>query len=168
MTSKLTVAIAALFISLPAFAQDAATSEATPPQAVEKPTPEAIRSFWTYYFKGQGNGPALADVKLCLEVAREGDNKFDCAREMPAEGIKAGSSVILWQAYLLPSGENVDDLSLQVKFGDTVRETKDIKLKGESIRTRNWTTVRLPKAGTWTLRLMRGDQELRSFTVNAT
>lgn len=154
--------IAALLLSTVAAAQDA-QGGARP----EKPTPEAIRSFWAWYFKGQGGGPALAEAKLCLEIAKEGENKYECAQEMPASGIKAGTTVILWQSYLLPQGEVVEDMTVQVKQGDTIRETKDIKLKGEGIRTRNWTTVRIPKAGTWTLRLMRGDQEIKSFTLTA-
>jgi len=147
-----------------ALAQEEAAPAAAP---VDKPAPEAIRSFWQYYFKGQGNGPAIADVKLCLEVAKEGDNKFECTKEVPDEGVKAGTPVYVWQAYLLPQGEVVEDITLQVKLGDTVRETKDIKLKGESIRTRQWTYVKLPKAGSWKLVLMRGDQELKTLAVQA-
>jgi hypothetical protein len=134
---------------------------------VEKPTPEAILSFWQYYFKGQGNGPVLADAKLCLEISKEGDTKNECAKEVPAEGVKAGTPIYVWQAYLLPQGEVVEDMALQVKLGDTVRETKDIKLKGESIRTRQWTYVKPAKAGTWKLVLLRGDQEVKTLTVQA-
>lgn len=140
---------------------------AAAPAPVEKPTPEAIRSFWQYYFKGQGNGPVLADAKLCLEVAKSGDNKFECTQEVPAGGVKAGTPIYVWQAYLLPQGEVADDLALQVKLGDTVRETKDIKLKGESIRTRQWVYVKLPKVGSWKLVLLRGDQELKTLAVQA-
>ncbi|MDQ3264278.1 MAG: hypothetical protein M3Y59_11550 [Myxococcota bacterium] len=164
--SRIATLVAVLSFSQAAFAQQAPPTQAAP-AALEKPTPEAIRSFWSYYFKGQGSGPALADAKLCLEVARDGEHRHDCQTLVPSGGIKAGTSVILWQAYLLPSGEVVEDLSVQVLQGDTVRETKDIKLRGDSIRTRNWTTVRIPTAGTWTLRLLRAGQELKSFTVKA-
>ncbi len=169
MMSRIATLVAVLSFSQAALAQQAppATASAPAPVAMEKPTPEAIRSFWSYYFKGKGNGPALAEAKLCLEVARDGEHKNECLTPVPAEGIKAGTPVILWQSYLLPSGELVEDLSVQVLQGDTVRETKDIKLRGDSIRTRNWTTVRIPKAGTWTLRLLRAGQELKSFTVKA-
>lgn len=164
MRTQLAVAALAAVLGSTALAQDAAPA-AQP--AVEKPTPEAIKSFWSYYLKGQGGGPVLADAKVCLEVAKEGDNKFECTKEVPAEGVKAGTTVYLWQAYLLPQGENVEDMAMQVKLGDTVRETKDFKLKGESIRTRNWTATRLPKAGTWTLVLMHGDQTISTYTVKA-
>jgi len=163
MRTHLAVALAVLGST--ALAQNA--NPVPPAASVEKPTPEAIRSFWAYYFKGQGGGPALADAKLCLEIGKEGDAKNECVKEVPAEGVKAGTTVYLWQAYLLPQGENVEDMSMQVKLGDTVRETKDIKLKGESIRTRNWTGARLPKAGTWNLVLMRGDQTISTYTVKA-
>lgn len=151
---------AALWLSTPAaFAQDAARPQ--------RPSAEAIRSFWDFYFHGQGGGAALAEAKLCVDLIREGPKKYDCTAEVPATGIKAGQKVVLWQAYLLPTGEVVEDLRLEVREGDTIRETRDIKLKGESIRTRNFTTVRIPKAGQWTLRLLRGEEELKSFRLTA-
>lgn len=151
---------AALLVATAANAQEAAPRP-------EQPSPEAIRSFWAFYFKGQGGGAALAEAKLCVDLVRDGPNKYECTREVPATGIKAGEKVVLWQAYLLPIGEVVENLKLEVREGETIRETRDLKLKGDSIRTRNFTTVRIPKAGKWTLRLLRGAEELRSFTLTA-
>jgi hypothetical protein len=75
--------------------------------------------------------------------------------------------VLVWQAYIIPQGDTIEDLMVQLKQGDVVRETKDVKVKGESIRTRTWSSVRLPKAGSWTISVIRGSETLKTFTVNA-
>ena len=80
-------------------------------------------------------------------------------------GFKAGTTVMLWQSYLVPQGDSIEDLMVQVKQGNVVRETKDVKIKGEGWRSRQWTGVRLNKAGDWTVTIMRGDQELKSIKV---
>ena len=109
----------------------------------------------------------LGDAKLCLEVAKAGENKFECIQEVPAEGVKAGTYVSVWQAYLLPQGDVIEDVMIQLKQGDVVRETKDVKLKGEGLRTRSWNGFRIPKPGSWTITILRGSETLKSFTVNA-
>jgi hypothetical protein len=170
-----TFMLVAALASASAFAQDAGSAPTPPTEAaaaapavpVEKPSPEAITSFWTYYFKGQGSGPAVGEAKLCLEVAKDGPNKFECSKEVPPEGVKVGTNVLVWGAYLLPQGDSVENMSLQVKLGDTIRETKDFKLKGESFRTRNWNSVRISKKGTWNIVLKHGENELKTLTVTA-
>jgi IS4 transposase len=54
---------------------------------------------------------------------------------------------------------------VQTKLGNVVRETKDVKVKGEGWRARQWTGVRLNKAGDWTVNIMRGDQVLKTLSV---
>ena len=136
--------------------------------AVPAPSADAIKSVWEFQRKGQGGGVVLADSKLCLELQKDGPDKNECATMVPAEGVKAGTTVNLWQAYLIPNGDTIEDLTVQVKQGDTVRETKDIKpIKGEGWRTRTWTGVTIKKAGSWTLSVMRGDKVLASHTIKA-
>lgn len=136
--------------------------------AVAAPTPEAVKSVWEFQRKGQGSGLVLADSRLCLELQKDGPDKNECATAVPAEGVKAGTTINVWQAYLIPNGDTIEDLTVQVKQGDTVRETKDIKpIKGEGWRTRTWTGVTIKKPGSWTLSIMRGDKVLASHTVKA-
>jgi hypothetical protein len=152
-----------------ALAQDEAPqAEAAPRENVPAPTGEEAKRVWDYFYKGQTQGPVLVDAKLCTEVAKDGPNKFDCTVEVPADGVKAGTSVMLWQAYLVPQGDTVEDLMVQVKQGNTVRETKDVKVKGEGWRARQWTGVRLNKPGTWNVSVVRGDQVLKSIDVTVT
>jgi hypothetical protein len=144
-----------------AMAQDAEPAR----EPVKAPSADAVKTTWEYFYKGQGQGPVLVEAKLCTEVAKEGPNKFECVTEANPDGVKAGTSVMLWQSYLVPQGDSIDDLMVQVKQGNVVRETKDVKIKGEGWRARQWTGVRLNKAGDWNVSVMRGDQVLKSIDV---
>lgn len=153
-------------------AQDAAApAEAPAHEPVKVPSADAVKSTWDYFYKGQNQGPVLVDAKLCTEVAKDGPNKFECVAEVAPEGVKANTTVNVWQAYLVPQGDSIDDLMVQVKQGNVVRETKDVKLKGEGWRTRQWTGVRLSKPGDWTITIIykpQGqdkEQELKSLKV---
>ena len=160
------VVFAALTLSPVALAQDAAAPSAAPTTPVNKPSADAVRDTWNYFYKAQGQGPILVEAKLCTEVAKEGANKFECTAEVdPSAGVKANTTVMLWQAYLVPQGDSIEDLMVQVKQGNTVRETKDVKVKGDGWRARQWTGVRLNKPGNWTVSVMRGDQTLKEIQV---
>jgi len=150
---------------------EAAKTEAAPAKEeapAKKPQADAVKAVWDFYMKGKGGGVVLADAKACNKVGKEGDTKFECTEEIGPEGVKAGTNILIWQAYLIPQGDTVDDITLQVKQGDTVRETKDISVKGDYWRTRTWTGVRIPKAGDWTIVLSRGNETLKSLNVKAT
>jgi hypothetical protein len=108
----------------------------------------------------------LVDAILCGEVAKEGPNKFECSAPLdPSAPLKAGATVWLWQSYLVPQGDTVEDLMVQVKQGSVVRETKDVKVKGDGWRARQWTGMRLTKAGDWSIVLMRGDKVLKTLNL---
>lgn len=148
-----------------ALAQDLAAAPAKAP--VKVPAADAVRDTWNYVKDGKGQGPVLVEAKLCTEIGKDGPNKFECTVEVGAE-VKANTTVMLWQAYLVPQGDSYEDLMVQVKQGNTVRETKDVKVKGEGWRTRNWTGVRLNKAGDWTVSVVRGDQVLKEVKIKVT
>lgn len=152
-----------------AMAQDQAPAPETAParEPVKAPTPEAVKSTWDYFYKGQGQGPLLVEARLCTKVDTEKDSptRFECVTEVGPEGIKANTSVQVWQSYLVPQGDSIEDLMVQTRQGNVVRETKDVKLKGEGWRTRQWTGVRLGKPGDWTVTILRGDQVLKTLNV---
>ena len=100
-----------------------------------------------------------------IKAGRKKDDKRPIPAYKALTGVKAGTNVMLWQAYLVPQGDSVEDLAVQVKQGNTVRETKDVKVKGEGWRSRQWTGVRLNKPGSWTVSVMRGDQVLKEISV---
>lgn len=141
-----------------------AQDEAPAREPVKAPSPEEAKTTVEYYLKGQGQGPILLDAMLCGEVAKEGPDKNECIAPLPADDVKANGKVSLWQAYLVPQGDTVEDVRVQVKQGDIIRETKDMKLVG-SPRTRQWTHLKLNKAGDWNISILRGDQVLKSIDV---
>jgi hypothetical protein len=159
------VVCAALTLSPVALAQDAATAAPTG-ASVAKPSADAAKSTVEYYLKGKGGGPILLDAKLCTEVdKKEGATKNECIAEVDTSaGVKANTPVTLWLSYLVPQGDTYEDVQLQVKQGDTVRETKDLVFK-EGLRSRQWPGVRLNKAGSWTVTLSRGGETLKEFQV---
>jgi hypothetical protein len=160
------VVVAALSLSSAALAQDQDAAAAAPATPMDKPDAAAVKATWDYFYRGQTQGPILVEAKLCTEVAKDGPNKFECTTEVDTgAGVKANSTVMLWQAYLVPQNDSYEDLQVQVKQGSTVRETKDVKIKGEGWRARQWTGVRLNKPGSWTVSVMRGDQTLKEIQV---
>jgi len=86
-------------------------------------------------------------------------------QEVSAEGVKAGTPVMVWQSYLVPQGDVIEDITVQVRQGSTIRETKDVKLVGEGWRARQWVGVRFGKPGAWSVSVMRGDKVLRTLDV---
>lgn len=140
-------------------------AEAPPHESVAVPSAEAAKTTWDYFYKGQTQGPLLIEARLCTEVGKSGDTKFECTAEVASEGVKANTTVMLWQAWLVPQKDSYEDIMVQVKLGEVVRETKDVKVKGEGWRTRTWTGVRLNKPGNWTVSVVRGEQVLKSIPV---
>lgn len=130
------------------------------------PKPEEVKAVWDFFEHGKGQGPVLGEAKLCTEIGKSGDTKSECTQEVGPDGVKAGTVVYVWQAYMLPKDEEVNDLSIQVKQGDTVRETKDVAVvKGTYWRERTWSGITLRKPGNWTINVMRGPTVLKSFSV---
>jgi hypothetical protein len=146
--------VAAALLALPALA------------VAEAPTAEQVKAVWEFYEKGKGQGLVLGDAKLCTDVAKTGDMKAECTVEVTDAGVKPGTLVYVWQAYVVPKGDEISDVTIVVKQGETIRETKDVAtLKGDAWRVRTWQGISLRKAGTWTINIQRGDKTLKSFNV---
>jgi hypothetical protein len=154
----------ALALSL-CLAAPALAAEPAAGAPVSAPSVAAVKSTWDYFYKGKGQGPVLVDAQLCTEVGKDGPQKFECVQEVPAEGVKAGTPVMVWQSYLVPQGDIIEDVTVQVRQGSTIRETKDVKLVGEGWRARQWVGVRFSKPGAWSVSVMRGDKVLRTLDV---
>lgn len=130
------------------------------------PEPEQVRRAWYHLYQGQGRAPLLVEAKACLEVdtKKGSETRFECVR--PVEGpVPNKSTVHLWTAWLVPQGDKHEDLTVQFLHGTTVRTTRDVKLEGQSFRTRNYTGASLSKPGEWTLVLRRGEEELHRERV---
>ncbi len=171
MKTKLIRGVLCAALTLPtlALAQDAAPEAAPAQPAAKAPSAEAVKETWDYFYKGQGGGPVLVEAKLCTTVGKEkGPTQFECTAELnPADGVKANTpNLMLWQAYLVPQNDTIEEgLVVQVKQGNTVRETKDVKVTGQGWRARQWTGVRLNKPGNWNVSVLYKDQVLKSMDI---
>jgi hypothetical protein len=135
--------------------------------AVAQPSPDSIKSVWEYYQKGQGKGPILADAVLCKTVEQKAkENKFECVEALGDSAAK-GDTVNIWVAFLVPKDDTIETVTVQAVLDGQVRETKDLKLKGESMRTRTWTAFTLKKAGKWEFKIQDGEKTLKTLSINA-
>jgi hypothetical protein len=131
----------------------------------DPPTSDEAKKVYDFIEHGQGQGIVLEDARLCNEIPKAGDHKSECTEELK-DGIPAGTKVWVWIAYLIPKGDTISDLSVQIKEGDKVRETKDIdKLEGKGYLARTWTVFTARKAGTWSASIVRGDKELKTLPI---
>lgn len=126
--------------------------------AAGKPTPSEVKKVLDYYYTGKGIGPVLADLKFCRDIEREGDQKNECAGEIGAGPVAKGDSVYVWMAYMVPSGEEAQNIIAQFDNGGITRMVKNLQVTG-SLRFRTWLKVTLDKAGPWKVSIVhdKGD-----------
>jgi len=122
-------------------------------QAATKPAPEEVKRVLEYYYHGQGMGPVLLDAKVCRDVQREGDEKNECAGDVSTEVIKKGESLFLWMAYIVPSGDEPQNIIVQFENGGVTRMVKNLQVTGQ-LRYRTWLKATFDKAGSWKARII--------------
>ena len=136
--------------------------------AQNKPTADAAKAFLDFYYTGQGQGVVLADAKVCTEVSREGDNRYECVDTVDLNALQAGETYNLWMLFVVPEGDTYEDILVQFNQGGLTRQTKEVSVSG-SLRYRTWKSLRLTKVGDWTIKVLhaRGDavEELASLSV---
>jgi hypothetical protein len=136
--------------------------------AVAQPSPDQVKAVWDHFQSGKGKGPVLGDAVLCKTVEQKvKETKFECAEALGETAAK-GDVVNVWVAFLVPKDETIETVTVQALLDGQVRETKDLKLKGESMRTRTWTAFTLKKAGKWEFKIMDGDKALKTLSITAT
>lgn len=135
--------------------------------AVAQPAPDQVKAVWEHFQKGQGKGVILGDAVLCKTVEQKAkETKFECA-EAYGDSAAKGDTVNVWVAFLVPKDETIETVTVQALLDGQIRETKDLKLKGESMRTRTWTAFTLKKAGKWEFKIMDGDKTLKTLSLSA-
>ena len=126
-------------------------------------TSDAAKSFIDFYFNGQGKGVVLADIKLCSEVVEN-----ECSEEVSPIALQQGETYMLWMMYVVPQGDEVEDIIVQYNNGGITRKSGQVSVKG-SIRYRTWKSFTPNRAGNWDLVVLLdkgGDvQTLKSITA---
>ncbi len=130
------------------------------------PTPDAAKSVIDFFYNGQGQPPVLVEGVLCKDVEKKNkETKFDCNEAFGAEASK-GETVNVHLTYLVPKGDE-KELMIQAVHDGVVRATKDVKIKGQGLRTRTWRAFTLKKEGKWEFKVLDGATVLKTFTIEA-
>jgi hypothetical protein len=156
---------AVLSMSTLAFAQDDA-GVAAPPYEGPPPTAEMIKKVLEYQERGAPAGPVLLDLVPCTKVdtTKGSPTQFHCI-EPVGDSVKKGTTVFAWLQWLCPKDGKYEDISIQFLHEGQVRKTVDNPVAGFG-RTRGWRGENFNKVGKWTIKVLRGAQELGSATVN--
>jgi hypothetical protein len=123
-----------------------------------KPTPQEVKKVLDYYYRGKGLGPVLSEVRVCRDIQREGDEKNECAGEFGSEPVKKGDSVYLWMAFMVPTGDEAQNIIVQFDNGGVTRMVKNLQASG-SLRYRTWLKLTFDKTGPWNVKIVhdKGD-----------
>lgn len=120
--------------------------------AADKPTPAEAKKVIEYYYQGKGMTPVLAELKICHDIQRDGDNKNECAGDVTGQTIKRGDSDYIWMAFMAPSGGDPQNVSVELEQNGATSWTKTASVPG-AIRSRTWYRHTFTKAGTWKLKV---------------
>lgn len=123
------------------------------------PSPDLTRQVLDHYWSG--DSPVLVEYKFCSEIAKEGENKNQCAVEADPAAIAKGDKVFLWMNYMVPK-DTAQNISVLITRNSRPEKTRDLKVTG-SLRYRAWTTLPTDKSGTYAIQV---DHEINdSFTA---
>ncbi len=130
------------------------------------PSPEAAKSVIEFFYDGQGQAPVLADAVLCKDIERKDkDKKFDCLAKYGAT-VPQGETVNVYLTYVIPHGDE-KELMIQASHEGVVRATKDVKIKGQGLRTRTWRGFKVSKPGKWEFKVLDGATVTKTLTITA-
>ena len=162
-----TLFAAALSLSTLAFAQEDAGTPAAPPYEGPPPTAEMVKKVLDYQEKGASAGPVLLDLVPCTKVdtTKGSPTQFHCIEPVTEGGVKKNTTVFAWLQWLCPKDGKYEDIQIQFLHEGQVRKTVDNPVAGFG-RTRGWRGENFNKVGKWTIKVIRGDKELGSATVN--
>ncbi len=119
-----------------------------------KPSPDEVKRVLNYYFHGKGSGPVLMEAKLCHDIKHEGVDKNECAGDITAQALKKGESVYLWMAYMVPEGEETQNIVVLFDKGGVTRNVESLQVSSQ-LRNRAWLKMSLDKVGPWKVRVVR-------------
>ncbi len=123
-----------------------------------KPAPDEVKRVLNYYLHGKGGGPVLMETKLCQDITASGENKNECDGDVTMQPVKKGQSVYLWMAYMVPFGDDTQNVVVQFDKGGVTRKVESLQVSSQ-LRNRSWIKVSFESAGQWQLRIMRDTGE---------
>ncbi len=120
--------------------------------AGDKPTPDEAKKVLDYYYHGKGMSPLLLETKICHDIQRDGDEKNECAGDITGQAIKKGDNDYIWMAFMAPSGNDTQNVIVQLELNGAVRWVKNVQVAG-GLRSRSWLKHAFDKAGAWKLKI---------------
>lgn len=127
--------------------------------AAEIPTSQEVKKVLDFYYDGKGLGVVLIESRMCRDIEREGDQKNECSGQIAAEeAISKGEAVYLWMSYMVPSGDEKQNIIVQFDNGGVTRSVKNMEVSG-SLRFRTWRKVVFDRTGQWTAKIVHDKQE---------
>lgn len=129
------------------------------PAAAQRPTADEVARVLDYFNNGKGKGPVLLEMTPCLEIGRpEGERKKRCVK--PIEGaIPAGTTTYVYLRWVVPRGDAYSDIVVEWLRGGDVDASSEIAVS-TSWSYGIWKARALRTAGTWTVRVRRGEETL--------
>lgn len=138
--------------------------------AQDVPSPQEARRFLDFYYNGQDRGVVLAEVRVCTDVPRDGDQAYECVGEVAPNAVQTDQSYFLRMVFVVPQGIEDVPIAVQYTHQGTTRDTDEVTVSG-SIRYRTWTVFTLREAGPWQIQIARitdaGTEGLRTLDVQA-
>lgn len=144
-----------------------ASEAAAKPGPEDKPAPEEVKRVLNYYLHGK-MGPVLMETKLCRDIKQQGEDKNECAGDVTAQPLKKGEPVFLWMAYMVPAGEDTQNIVVLFDKGGVTRKVESLQVSSQ-LRNRSWLKISLDTIGPWKLRVLRdtgaGSESLGTLDV---
>ena len=132
--------------------------------AADRPTPEEARKVLDYIYNGKGQAPVLVDVKVCRDIAKDGDNKGSCVDEVTGP-LKKGESAYVWLLFMAADGDNAKKATVQFEVDGATAASKNMSIPGQQ-RSRTWYKHAFNKAGTWKIKVtLEGGQDLGTHDI---
>jgi len=122
-----------------------------PALSMAEPTAEETMKVLDHYWNG--STPILVEYKFCADIAKEGDNKNECAGEVNPQSIAKDAQVYLWMNYMVPQNTS-HDISILLNRNGRPEKTRNFTITG-SLRYRTWTALPTGKDGEYTVQIDR-------------
>jgi hypothetical protein len=134
-----------------------------------KPSPDDVKRVLDYYLHGKGMSPVLIEAKICQDIVAEGENKNECGGDITAQAIKKGAAVYLWMAYMVPLGEDTQNIVVLFEKGGVTHKVEKLQVSAQ-LHNRSWIKVSFDTGGPWQLRVVRdtgaGPESLGTLDVS--
>jgi hypothetical protein len=131
-----------------------APSDASPAQEIARPTSDEVKRVLNYYLQGKGMGPVLIEAKICRDIIAAGKDENECGGDITTHVIKKGESWYLWMAFMVPSGEDTQNIVIMFEKGGVPRKVENLQVSSQ-LRNRSWIKVTWDTPGSWQLKIAR-------------